>query len=781
MRVFACVTQDHNLWLLAVASIICVLGSWVAVRLITRSGEGEARMRLGWVFLGSVAAGSTVWCTHFVAMLAYEPGVPISYTPGLTGLSLLVAIVGSGIAIALSGARFPLAPETAGVVFGISVTAMHYTGMAAFTADAIVQWDVGYVVASVVFAVGFGTAAFSCCGRGKVSWHGIAAASLLVLAIICLHFTAMGAIVLVPLAPPDGALTDEAARGTLAVAISGVAFVVLGTGIASFLMDSRTRFLGIAQLRHLVESAVDGMVVEQDGHIITANIAFARLVGARRKDILGRRFLSYVDEPDAITEGSIARTSLSQPDGIPVPVEVSARRDDLHSDKPGAMVYSVRDLRPRLEHERRIAQLSYNDSLTGLPNRASFLERLDSKLRTAAGDQMVAMITIDLDQFKEVNDVHGLAVGDRALQILSTRMRSALYDGEFLARLGGDEFGAVAEVAGHTGALDLARRLDAELGAEIDIDGVAIKCGGSIGISVYPDDATTLTTLMNNADLAKYRAQESISTNICFYDVAMDDAVRERRRIMTDLREALTRNQFELRYQVQTAIATGDVIGYEVLLRWRHPERGFIPPSDFIPIAEETGLILPIGEWVLRTACEEAVTWDTPHKIAVNLSAVQLSMNDLPRLVHQILIDTSLPASRLELEVTETAVIRDPERTIHVLRQIKALGVSISMDDFGVGYSSFSTLRAFPYDKIKLDKSFMDEFDTPQARAVIRAILTLGKSLGIAVIAEGVETEEQLDFLREEGCDEAQGYLLGRPEVAPAVTESDVALERAAL
>jgi EAL domain-containing protein (putative c-di-GMP-specific phosphodiesterase class I) len=261
-----------------------------------------------------------------------------------------------------------------------------------------------------------------------------------------------------------------------------------------------------------------------------------------------------------------------------------------------------------------------------------------------------------------------------------------------------------------------------------------------------------------------YRAKGSITQNVCFYEEEMDELVRARRKVMMELREALTRDQFEMHYQLQASVVTGEITAYEALLRWKHPTRGYVPPSEFIPLAEETGLIVPIGEWVLRTACAEAVSWEVPHKIAINLSAMQLGSIDLPRLVHETLIETGLPPKRLELEVTETALIQDPERTTHILRRIKGLGVSIAMDDFGVGYSSLSTLRAFPFDKIKLDKSFMDELDrSPQARAIIRAVLALGESLGIPVLAEGVETEEQLTFLREQGCDEVQGFLLGRP------------------
>jgi len=271
----------------------------------------------------------------------------------------------------------------------------------------------------------------------------------------------------------------------------------------------------------------------------------------------------------------------------------------------------------------------------------------------------------------------------------------------------------------------------------------------------------------------------------------MDEVVRARRKVTVELREALTRGQFELRYQLQANTATREIVAYEALLRWKHPESGFVQPGEFIPLAEETGLIGPIGEWVLRTACSEAVRWPEPYRIAVNISAVQFSDINLPNLVHQILVETGLSPQRLELEITETALIHDPQRATHILRQLKSLGVMIAMDDFGVGYSSLSTLRAFPFDKIKLDKSFMDQLEkSPQSRAIIRAVLTIGQSLEIPVLAEGVETEDQLQFLQVEGCDEVQGFLLGQPEatirgapsayrVLPDREEAPVALARA--
>jgi EAL domain-containing protein (putative c-di-GMP-specific phosphodiesterase class I) len=261
-----------------------------------------------------------------------------------------------------------------------------------------------------------------------------------------------------------------------------------------------------------------------------------------------------------------------------------------------------------------------------------------------------------------------------------------------------------------------------------------------------------------------YRAKLDISRVVCFYQAQMDEAARERQTLARDLKRAIELDQLELYYQKQTSVETGEVRGYEVLLRWNHPIQGQIPPAVFIPIAEETGIIISLGEWVLRTACREAQASDDLRKIAVNLSPVQLAHIDLARLVHEILIETGLPPNRLELELTESAIIADKTRTLHILRQIKALGVTIALDDFGTGYSSLDTLRSFPFDKIKLDRSFVQEVETSQqAKAIIRAVLTLAHTLDITVLAEGVETEHQLAILRTERCDEAQGYFIGRP------------------
>jgi predicted signal transduction protein with EAL and GGDEF domain len=303
-----------------------------------------------------------------------------------------------------------------------------------------------------------------------------------------------------------------------------------------------------------------------------------------------------------------------------------------------------------------------------------------------------------------------------------------------------------------------------EFNRPMDVEGHRLSTGASMGVALYPNDGQLPEALIANADLAMYRAKGSLSGQVCFYDVEMDEAARDRTKMAKELWVAIEEKQLYLNYQVQKSVSTGEITGYEVLLRWRHPERGLVSPADFIPVAEECGAILPIGEWVLREACREAAGWPVAHKIAVNLSPVQIAHTDMPALVHRVLIETGLKPGRLELEITESSIFSDKQRALHALRAIKALGVSIAIDDFGTGYSSLETLQSFPFDKIKLDRSFLADVErSEEAKAMVRAILALGQGLRIPVLAEGVETSVQLDILRQEGCHEAQGYLLGRP------------------
>lgn len=756
--ILACITVDHDLSLVALAALVCALGSWVTVRLFVRARAAEGLPRLGWLFMDAVATGSSVWATHFIAMLAYDPGVPMTFAADLTIASLLLAILGTfvGVWVALSGVA--LAYEIGGGLVGGAVATMHYVGMRAYQVDGLIAYEPGYVAASVALAVGLGALAFNRLGRPVGRWCKYGASVVLLLAIVSLHFTGMTAVAVTPMAL---GVEASGAKGAMGLAVACVSLLVIGTAFASYAIDSRNRNESEARLRRLADATAEGLAVVVDGRIQAVNQPFAELVGLPGAELGSRRIVDFVTGETPRFGETVERSVISA-GGERIPVELCVRDGVL---APGQLVYAARDIRERLAHDARIRHLALHDALTDLPNRRSLTDRLAHDVAALEPGERLALISVDLDSFKEINDLRGHSAGDAALRAIGTRLAATIGEKEFVARVGGDEFTALKRFRAEEDVLDFAERLRAAVMNRFVDDGVEIATSGSIGIALYPDDAKDAGDLIAKSDLAMYRAKSSIGEAvIAFYKQEMDEVVRQSRQLARDLKLALPEDQLELRYQVQTDIQSGDVTGFEVLLRWRHPTRGYVPPVDFIPIAEETGLILPIGEWVLRNACRTAATWPQPHRIAVNLSPVQLAHGDLPKLVHEVLLESGLAPERLELEITESTLISDMEQTLHVLRRIKALGVTIAMDDFGTGYSSLSTLRAFPFDKIKLDRSFMGEVEhSAQARAIVRAVLALGESLSVPVLAEGVETCEQLAFLLREGCDEAQGYLMGRP------------------
>ena len=432
--------------------------------------------------------------------------------------------------------------------------------------------------------------------------------------------------------------------------------------------------------------------------------------------------------------------------------------------KPQYLLGFIEDVTERKRAEERIAYMAHHDSLTDLPNRAAFTEYLASALEKAAkAKESFAVVCIDLDRFKEINDVFGHSFGDGLLRELAQRFREAT-EGAFLARLGGDEFTIVGlEGLQPVTAAGLAERLLATTKVDIEVEGTRLRVGVSIGVAIFPTDGADAATLLANADAALYRAKAEGRGTIRFFDGDMDQRLRERRSLQHDLQFVLERNELILHYQ-PLALIGGEVVGFEALVRWAHPTRGIVPPNTFIPLIEESGLIIPIGEWILREACREAASWSKPLQIAVNLSPAQFRQGDLPPLVHSILLETGLAPDRLELEITEGVLISDFSRGVSILRRLKALGVRIAMDDFGTGYSSLSYLQAFPFDKIKIDRGFISNVDrNPQSAAIIRAVIGLGRGLNLPVLAEGVETKDQLAFLTREACDEMQGFLIGRP------------------
>ena len=671
LRVLTCLGTEHDPKLVLLALVVCVLGSWIAIRLFLRARTAELfAIRLQWSLLAGIAGGAAVWTTHFVAMLGYAPGVTTGFDPAVTAASIFVGIGVLIIGFGLAALKTRWLAEVGGAVVGAGIVAMHYTGMEAFKAEGSIIWNPAYIIASIAMAVAFGTLALHLSLRAS-AWSRYIGVAALVFAICALHFTAMAALSIVPdvftILP-----RETTSHTTIAIAVSGVSLLVLVPALSTYLVDRR-----------------------------------------RNQEVQ----------------------------------------------------------RVELASAQRIHHLAHFDALTGLPNRLAFQQRLEGVL--AASPESTAIICIDLDRFKEINDIFGHGTGDRALLAAAELFNRSLKPGEYLARFGGDEFFAIqVDRPQPEGAVELAERLHSAIATHLLVEGHKIPLGASLGIALHPQHGASCVELMGNADFAMYRAKKMVGKKICFFEPDMDVKARHQRSLGLDLRDALAEGQLSLHYQAQTRISTAEILGFEALLRWNHPVRGSISPAEFIPIAEETGLIVPIGEWVLREACATAAKWLRPYRIAVNISPVQIAHSDLPTILHQILIETGLAPSRLELEITETTLINDMAHTLHLLRRIKAMGITVAMDDFGTGYSSLSTLQAFPFDKIKIDRSFVDRLPgNAQAVSIMRAILALGRSLNIPVLAEGIETAEHLRFLRDEGCDEGQGYFWGKPSVPEKIPE----------
>jgi diguanylate cyclase (GGDEF)-like protein len=430
------------------------------------------------------------------------------------------------------------------------------------------------------------------------------------------------------------------------------------------------------------------------------------------------------------------------------------------------------DVTEKRNSEKKIAFLAHHDALTGLANRVQLREHIEKTIESVAGGATAAVLCLDLDNFKSVNDTLGHSVGDTLLCAVAKRLQTLLRDQDLVSRTGGDEFAIVQSGAAPAmqGAAALAARIVETLGAPFEIGDHTVVIGASVGIAIAPDDGSDPDQLLKNADMALYRAKGAGRAQFHFFETEMDVRAQARRVLELDLRKAVAADEFELFYQPIVNLAENRITGFEALLRWNHPTRGRVSPGDFIPLAEETGLIVPIGEWVIRRACRDANLWPSDLNVAVNVSPVQFRNKSLAMTVTSAVASSGLLPRRLELEITETVLMHDTRETMATLQQLQLLGVRISMDDFGTGYSSLSYLRSFPFDKIKIDQSFVrDLIDKPDAIGIIRAIAGLGRSMGVTTTAEGVETKEQLDQMREEGCTEVQGYFYSRPVPAAEI------------
>ncbi len=788
LKVLGCVMHDHDFRLVALSAVICVLGCLTTTTLLARATKGARRSHNLCLASAAVVFGCSIWSLHFVAMLAFMPGQEMAYDVGLTGLSIVVAIGGSSLALfawKAPAVRFRHV-ILAGVLLGLAISGMHYVGVAAMTFSGFLVFDHTYVAASVAVSIAFSVIALARAADLARTGRRLEVGGWLALAICGLHFTGMTAITV---APGTAETADGVVLGTtyLAVAVGGVSLVILMAGLAALMVEShlsQRSLRDLGRMRLMSNLAQEVLFIHRDGVVLEVNSAGERLFKAPAGDIIGRPVMNLFakDSAPALIRRERCPPMDRRPeemdfqsiDGTHVAVELSCHPID-YLGKP-ATVVALRDLTDRKRDEARIRHLARHDALTNLPNRFNLQERLDIALDTAAQTgAAIALVYIDLDRFKPVNDLYGHAAGDALLVQASKRILGEIHAVDTLARIGGDEFVMIlASQPQPEKASSIATRVIEALRRPFQVEGHRIEISASIGIALYPQDGADADALMRSADAAMYRVKQEGRGAVRFFEASMNAQLQARLQLEQELAGAVGRGEFVLHYQPIVNGVTGEVETFEALIRWVHPTRGMVPPIQFIPLAEEAGLIDGVGRWVIDTACREAAEWPHPWRVSINVSPRQFRQTDVCAAIREALEANELEPARVVVEVTEGILIDDADKAVAILNRLKGMGVRVALDDFGTGYSSLSYLQLFQFDKFKIDKSFVSRLgENDRALTLTRAIVNLGHNLGLQVTAEGVETQGQLDVLRSLGCDQIQGYLVARPAPIEAFTDID--------
>jgi diguanylate cyclase (GGDEF)-like protein len=802
LRVYACVTQEHDLRLVVVAGVICLLSSYIAFAAFDQARRDTER-KLLWTELAAVVAGLGIWATHFIAMLAYQPALPVGYDFATTLLSVSAAIIVTGLGWAAALGKHRGMALLGGAIVGAGVGTMHYIGMAAVKVAGFMVWERSLVIASVAIGIVLSAAAMSVHRLPSPRLARLAPV-LLTLAICALHFTAMAAASIYPSSAvevPPSSVDSE----TLAIVITAGILVIFCVGFGVILHERRLARARVAEAEKRTALADEILRGAAERETLTAELERAAVISTAALESMAQGLSMYDADNRLVTLNQKYADLYGLPEELLVPgtpaseivghlVEIGlmpatrqryeellgsedgARRDVALGDgriieiclRPtpsGGWVATHEDVTEARRAAERLAYLAEHDSLTGLPNRTAFARRLAETAEATGAERGFAVLTIDLDRFKEVNDTLGHPFGDRLLKEAAERLRAAVGEEHVITRLGGDEFAVLQHAAvDPQPAGELAQRIIDTLDRPFQFDGHTVVIGASIGISLAPRDGTSGEELLKLSDVALYRAKEESRGTFRFFEPGMDSRMQERRELEADLRIGIQEGQFEVHYQPLLDLASGAITCFEALVRWRHPTRGQLQPAEFIPIAEESNLIIPIGEWVLRQACRDAAAWPDGIKVAVNLSPAQFKRGDLIAVTISALSNAGLDPERLELEITESVLLHDEAWVRSLLERLAGLGVCIAMDDFGTGYSSLSYLRSFPFSKIKIDRSFVEGVvGHSDSLAIVQATIQLSHKLGMETTAEGVETAEQLDVLIAEGCTHAQGFHVSRP------------------
>jgi diguanylate cyclase (GGDEF)-like protein len=670
---------SYSYWLVVVSLLVAILASYTALDLATRITASKGRAAKLWLVGGAFSMGTGIWSMHFIGMLAFSLPVPMGYDAPVTMLSMLIAVMASAFALYIVSREQVTAANLlpGGVLMGLGIAAMHYTGMAAMQTSPPIQYDPLLFSASIAIAIVASLAALAIAFslRGDSVWMiyaKYAAAVVMGIAITGMHYTGMAA---ARFAPDTVCLTGAGVDNS---------WMAGAIGLVTFLILSTTRVLSLFDARLATRTA--------------------------------------------------------------------------------RMAQSLQKVNAELKH------MVLHDALTQLPNRLLLEDRIGQAISACArSDGRCAVLFVDLDRFKTVNDSLGHFIGDELLRAVAERLRSAIRAEDTVSRLGGDEFVVLLRNVQHEDDVAVVGRKIVEvLNAPVQAQGHELCVTPSVGATIFPQHGANPQTLITNADAAMYHVKKSGRNGFQMFQPSMSTFFPDRLALENDLRKALDRREFELHYQPKIDVRSRATTGMEALVRWRHPQRGLVAPTEFIPLAEETGLIIPLGHWVLREACRQNKAWQQeglpPLRIAVNISAAQLRDHDLANSVAMVLRETGLTAQWLEIEITESVVMQNAPAALATLDRLSKMGIHLAVDDFGTGYSSLSYLKRFPLNTLKIDASFIRDLSSDRNDAlIVRAIIALAHSLRLQVVAEGVEHEAQLGYLQSFGSDQYQGYLFSKP------------------
>ncbi|MFT8718280.1 EAL domain-containing protein [Acetobacter sp.] len=746
------------------ALILCTTTTLIAVRMVCRAAMVGGQSRIKRLVFASAVAGNGIWATHFVAMLGCPDSMGTSYDLPLTTLSIVVAC-----ALFLpawwtecrtrSHSRSPLTA----LLMTYAVGGMHYIGVAALEGRDFFPVPAPRMALSL--GIGFLFFYIGCLTlRHQHGTKRALAALPWVLGVCLLHFIGMPPADMmmrhIPDAHPDFSLAALVGLGTSTFLGLSTIFVLLEYRTAKRKSEDNMR------ARSFAEVALEGLVVTTGGMIVDANSAFWKLANASQRD--ARHLKNYF--PTLATEDAVnvlvreeaprEMLLLQRKNNEPIPVEVYARENTWRGKK--RTILAIIDLRARKEAEAALEELAVTDTLTGIGNRSFFVSSLTELLESRQPEEQVAVFLIDVDRFKNINESCGHTAGDKVLTKIAQRIRQLVPADALMARIAGDEF-AIAYKVGHRNILELALYLAQELKIFVSDGQDDLPVSVSVGFVVSHEDVNDSDALLHCSGMALLAAKQAGRGNVREYDSSFDSTIRHRIRLEREIQIGLEREEFFLEYQPIMCTKERTLTGYEALVRWQHPERGRVPPDQFISVAEECGLIAQLGEWVARRACKDAVSWKHPLNVSINVSPIQFATSDLPAILSTILRETGLSPERLSIEITENIFLQG-RQNLEILRSLREIGVGIVMDDFGTGYSSLSYLREFQFDKVKIDRSFIwDMLNESQSAAIVDAILSLGRGLGVDIVAEGIETAEQLAYLEQRSCSLVQGYFIGRP------------------